>query len=121
MINKKFIAVIMSMTMLVAMTACSKETEETTVAETTTVAEETTTETTEEEVLRFNVDGATEFEEAKLYEVTSEVTVYADWTAKEVIGTYPEGTCISVISTDGVYVMQDNGYIMDASCMELLE
>lgn len=121
MFNKKAIAVALSLSMLIAMTACSNGTEEKESVADSTTTEVTTEATTEEEVLRYNVDGAEEFEEPKLYEVTSEVTVYADWTAKEVVGTYPEGTCISAISTDGVYVMQDNGYIMEAACMELLE
>lgn len=79
------------------------------------------TQNTEETVAPYDVENNVEFEEAKLFEVKQDVKVYSDVTATEEVDEYTEGMCILGVSTDGHYIMQDNGYIIDASCLEEVE
>lgn len=140
---KKFLGLTLVLGMALSMVACSSETAtedttaatvaETTVAETTEAAEETTEaieESVEETVvevvetvngIRYNVDGSVDFEEPVLYEVIEEVDAYTDWQANSIALTYPVGSCISAISTDGYYVMQDNGYIIEVAALQIME
>lgn len=143
---KKITSIALVVTIALMMAACSKEevaetTLETTIeTETTTVACETTTEATEATVeetipeetveettvetvngIKYNVDASTEFAEPVLYEVTTEVVAYSDWQANSIALTYPVGSWITAISTDGYYVMQDNGYIIEISALQLVE
>lgn len=80
-----------------------------------------TTPSTEETAAPYDVENNVEFEEAKLFEVKKDVKVYSDTSATEEIDEYTEGMCILGVSTDGHYIMQDNGYIIDASCLEEVE
>ena len=116
MANKKLITLMLVAAMAFSVVACSSDkTEETT------AAEETTTEETAPTVQPYNKEANQEFEEPVMYDVVKEVTAYADLDATEVGATYTEGVCIAGVSTDGYYIMQDNGYIIEASCLEVLE
>ena len=115
MANKKFITLMLVAAMAFSVVACSSDkAEETT-------AEETTTEETAPTVQPYNKEANQEFEEPVMYEVIKEVTAYADLDATEVGATYSEGVCIAGVSTDGYYIMQDNGYIIEASCLQVME
>lgn len=131
---KKISAIMLVMATVFAFASCSSEekttvtttaatttaaVEETTTTEATTIVEETTI--PEETNLRYNVEGMTEFEEPVLYEVIEDAIAYEDWTATKEALTYPVGACVSAISTDGVYVMQDNGYIIELACLQIME
>ena len=116
MANKKIIAMMLVAAMAFSVAACSSDkTEETT------AAEETTTEETAPTVQPYNKEANQEFEEPVMYEVIKEVPAYADLDATEVATTYSEGVCIAGVSTDGYYIMQDNGYIIEASALQVME
>lgn len=134
---KKFLILGLSVAMLASLCSCSSNAEaevsvgetvevvnttETTVTETT--PEVTTFETTTFETangVKYNMDANVTFDEPLLYEVISEVTVYTDENADHIACTYYEGTCVSAVATDGFYIMQDNGYIIEVSCVQLFE
>lgn len=127
---KKISAIVLVMATVFTFAACSKEEPvETTTAATTAATTEATeaTEAVEETTvpvetnLMYNVEGMTEFDEPVLYEVIEDVVAYEDWTATTEALTYPVGACVSAISTDGVYVMQDNGYIIEVACLQIIE
>ena len=115
MAKKKILTAVVCLAMVFAVAACSSSKEE----ETTTEA--TTTEATEPTVQPYNKEANQEFEEPVMYEVIKEVTAYADLDATEVGATYSEGVCIAGVSTDGYYIMQDNGYIIQTDCLQVLE
>ncbi|MCQ2466477.1 MAG: hypothetical protein MJ166_03055 [Clostridia bacterium] len=140
---KKITSILVVMALAVMMTACSEDKTVETTAAATTVAETTVAETTAEEVVEttveetepyvnpeaieivsgvpYNVENSTDFAEPVLYEVVEEVNAYTDWQANAIAVVYPVGSCISAISTDGTYVMQDNGYIIEVSALQIME
>ncbi len=120
----KVFAVIVSLTVASAFifAACgSKEASETSDVTVVIDTAASTQGSTEETVAPYDVENNVEFEEAKLFEVKQDVKVYSDVSATEEVDEYTEGMCILGVSTDGHYIMQDNGYIIDASCLEEVE
>lgn len=119
MANKKIITMLgcTAIAASLVLAACGGDKEET--SETTTEA--TTVEQTEETRIPYDVDNNTEFEEPILYEVTKEVDAYSDVSASEVGKTLPEGACVSGVSTDGYYIMLDDGNIVEAEYLTEME
>ncbi|MBR6004393.1 MAG: hypothetical protein IK068_06705 [Lachnospiraceae bacterium] len=119
----KIFAVIISLSVASAFVFAACGEKETSESSDVTVVIDTaaTTQKTEETVAPYDVENNVEFEEAKLFEVKQDVKVYSDVTATEEVDEYTEGMCILGVSTDGHYIMQDNGYIIDASCLEEVE
>ena len=119
----RIIAVIVSLSVASAFvfSACgAKETGETSDV-TVVIDTAASSQNTEETIQPYDVENNVEFEEAKLFEVKQDVKVYSDVSATEEVDEYTEGMCILGVSTDGHYIMQDNGYIIDASCLEEVE
>ena len=113
MAKKKILALVLASCLVFSVAACSSDKADETTAE--------TTEATEPTVRPYDKNANQEFDEEVLYEVKKEVVAYADLDATEVAETYTEGMCITCVSTDGYYLMQNNGYIVEADCLEVLE
>ena len=114
MAKKKILALVLASCLVFSVAACSSDKADETTAE-------TTAEATEPTVRPYDKNANQEFDEEVLYEVKKEVVAYADLDATEVAETYTEGMCITCVSTDGYYLMQNNGYIVEADCLEVLE
>ena len=119
----KIFAVVLSISVLAAfsITACGDKATDESSNVTVVIDTAPTTQATQETVAPYDVENNVEFEEAKLFEVKKDVKVYSDVSATEEVDEYTEGMCILGVSTDGHYIMQDNGYIIDASCLEEVE
>ena len=122
MAKKKLIGLLLICALAFSVVACSGSgNDETAASDAQSSSEETTSEETEPTARPYDKEANQEFEDEVLYEVTKEVVAYADLDATEVAETYSEGMCISGVATDGFYVMQNNGYIIQADCLEKLE
>ena len=120
MANKKLISIILCASVAMSLMACSsKESEETTAATEATTAEETTVET-EPTGRPYDQAANEEFEEQKIYEVTKDCEGFEDMEATTPAEFF-EGQSIVGVSTDGYYIMQDNGFIVPADCLQELE
>ncbi|MCR5617489.1 MAG: hypothetical protein K6F83_04300 [Clostridiales bacterium] len=105
-----------------ALSSCSKTDGAETSATVTVIVDTTpSSDTPKETAVPYDVNNNTEFEEPILFEVTKEVIAYKDVSATEEAGLYTEGMCITGVSTDGFYIMQDDGCIIEKSCLKELD
>ncbi len=129
--SKKILVCVLVAACLASFCACSKSEEETTstTTETTTIAttqetsESTTTETTTAVItgIPLNEESYVEFDAPVSYTVISECVAYSDTSAQTVAQTYPETAMVVGVATDGNYVILDNGFMVEASNLEVLE